>query len=372
MAGEGGAGESLRKGAVLALGAAALFGASAPLSKLLLHGARPLALSALLYLGAGLALVFVRLCAGLTARFLAPRFGSGQSAAAQSAREAPLRAGDQGVLAAVILLGGVLGPLLMLLGLDRVSGVAGSLLLNLEAPFTVIAAVALFGEHLSRSEGWAAALIVAGAAALGLAPGEVRVDPWGIALLGCACACWALDNNLSNRLSLRDPAAVVRAKALGAGAFALILALALRTPLPQPRTAFLALLVGAFSYGLSLVLALRAQRLLGAARQALWFATGPFIGALLSMAILGERPRLGDAPAVLLLVAGVALLQRARHAHRHRHEALEHDHLHVHDAHHQHAHAVPAGEPHAHPHGHSPLEHEHAHASDAHHRHGHR
>lgn len=361
----------LRKGAGLALGAAALFGASAPLSKLLLHDARPLALSALLYLGAGLALLAVRLVARLAA-VLGPGIAGGQTAGDLGPREAPLRGGDRGVLAAVILLGGVLGPLLMLLGLERVSGVAGSLLLNLEAPFTVVAAVLLFGEHLGGGEAWAAALIVAGAASLGLAPGDLHVNRWGIALLGCACACWALDNNLSNRLALRDPVAVVRAKALGAGTFALALALALRTPLPQPRTALLALIVGALSYGLSLVLALRAQRLLGAAQQALWFATGPFIGALLSMALLGERPRLADAPAVLLLVAGVALLHRARHSHRHRHEGLEHDHLHVHDAHHQHAHAVPPAEPHAHPHGHEPLEHEHPHASDAHHRHGHR
>lgn len=364
-------GEGLARGAVLALGAAALFGASAPLGKRLLQEVAPLTLSGLLYLGAGLGLFCFRCGAWLAARLRHANL-AGFPGAQTAAREAPLRQSDAGVLAAVVLLGGVLGPVLMLLGLARVSGVAGSLLLNLEAPFTVLAAVLFFGEHLGRGEALAAALIVAGAAALGLAPGGLRVDPGGIAFLGCACAAWALDNNLTNRLSLRDPVAVVRVKALGAGSLALAAAVLLRMPLPRPRTALLALVVGAFSYGLSLVLALRAQRLLGAARQALWFATAPFIGAVLSMLVLGERPGMAFAPAVVLLAAGVGLLQRARHSHRHRHEALEHDHLHVHDAHHQHGHPdLPAG-PHAHPHRHEPLEHDHPHASDAHHRHGHR
>ncbi|GAC1336391.1 MAG: DMT family transporter [Myxococcales bacterium] len=364
-------GEGLTRGAALALGAAALFGASAPLGKRLLEDARPLALSALLYLGAGLGLCGAGLARSVGTRLRWRAAGAGPGAP-PAAQEAPLRRSDAGVLAWVILLGGVGGPLCMLLGLQRVSGLAGSLLLNLEAPLTVAAAVAFFGEHLGRGEALAAGLIVAGAAALGLAPGDLRVDPWGIAWLAAACGCWALDNNLSTRLSLRDPVAVVRAKALGAGSLALALALALQTPLPRPRTALLALVVGAFSYGLSLVLALRAQRLLGAARQALWFATAPFIGALLSVLLLGERPRLADAPAVVLLFAGVALLQRARHSHRHRHEALEHDHLHLHDAHHRHDHAGDLAGPHAHPHVHGPQEHEHPHASDAHHRHGHR
>src|SRR5258708_33551312 len=183
----------------------------------------------------------------------------------------------------MILFGGVLGPVLMLLGLTRVSGVAGSLLLNLEAPLTVLAAVGLAGERVGRARAAAAVLIVAGSVALGMGPAEVRASAAGIALRAGACAAWALDNNLSARLSLRDPVAVVRAKTLCAGAFAFALSRALRLPLPAPRTMAAALLLGAFAYGLSLVLVLRAQRLLGAARMALWFATAPFLAPLLSV-----------------------------------------------------------------------------------------
>src|SRR5262249_14272615 len=132
------------KGAAAALGAAMLFGVSAPLAKVLLADARPLLLSGLLYLGAGL---------GLLLSVALPALRSGRS-------ETPLRRADVGLLIAIIASGGVLGPLLLLTGLSRVSGLVGSLVLNLEAPFTVLLAVLVFGEHLGRREAGAAAVIL--------------------------------------------------------------------------------------------------------------------------------------------------------------------------------------------------------------------
>src|SRR4029079_17857230 len=94
---------------------------------------------------------------------------------------------------------------------------------------------------------------------------------------------------LTQRLSVRDPVAIVQVKALGAGAGNLALALALGESLPSPTQLLLAGLVGLFCYGLSILLDVYALRLLGAAREAALFATAPFIGALVSMALLGER-----------------------------------------------------------------------------------
>jgi hypothetical protein len=130
--------------------------------------------------------------------------------------------------------------------------------------------------------------------------------------------------------------------------------------------------VGAASYGLSLLLYLRAQRVLGAARQAALFAIAPFAGAVGSMALLGDQPSALDIAAAALMAAGVMGLVRARHAHPHTHEPIEHDHLHVHDEHHQHAHAQVVAGPHSHPHRHDALTHTHAHVSDVHHHHRHR
>jgi drug/metabolite transporter (DMT)-like permease len=332
--------------------AAALFGLGAPLSKLLLPSLAPLPLAALLYLGAGVGLTAARL-------------------AARARREAPVRRADLPLLAGVVVAGGVLGPFLMLVGLQRLSGVTGSLLLNLELPFTALLAVLLFGEHLGRRDRLAMLLLGGATVLLGLRPGEAAVDAVGVAALSGACLCWALDNNLTGRLSLRDPVVVAQVKTLSAGACSMVLAMAAGASMPDAGVAVPALLIGSVSYGASLVLHVRAVRWLGAARQAALFATAPFAGAALAVPLLGDAPAPVDALAGGLMIAGVALLLRSGHAHVHTHEPLEHDHLHVHDEHHRHAHEGAFDEPHAHVHTHEPLEHDHPHVSDAHHRHEH-
>ena len=244
----------------------------------------------------------------------------------------------------------------------------------LEAPLTIVLAVVLFGEHLGRRGVGAAVLIALGAALLGYLPGEaVRVDWRGVAAIVAACLGWAIDNNATQRLSLRDPVAVARMKGLGAGACTLALVVATGSAMPPAPRILAALALGFVSYGLSVVLAVRALRTLGAARQAALFATAPFVGAAVAVPLLAEPFGLRECAATALMAVGVIALLGERHLHAHVHERLEHDHVHVHDEHHRHAHddGVPADEPHAHPHVHAPLEHAHAHVSDVHHRHGH-
>jgi drug/metabolite transporter (DMT)-like permease len=262
----------------------------------------------------------------------------------------------------------------MLMGLNRVSGLSGSLLLNLEAPFTMILAVVVFREHMGRRVLWAAILICAGGLLLDLQPGPLHADTSGMLLLAAACACWALDNNLTQKLSLRDPFAIVRIKTLVAGSVNTALALlVVRSPSPGLGYLTSALVLGCLSYGVSVVLDAYALRLVGAAREAVYFSTAPVAGIMGSLVLLGESIGGFQALAMLAMFLGVALLIRERHAHVHSHGALEHEHLHVHDEHHQHEHARgdPLAEPHAHPHRHVPLVHDHPHVPDAHHRHRH-
>ena len=363
-------GSGATRGALFGLGAAVLFGCGTPLAKLLLAEVHPLPLAGLLYLGGGAGVLLVRLL----------RRGANT--------EAPLQRADAIPLLSIVTLGGIVGPLLLLIGLSRTSGFAASLLLNLEAPFTIGIALLVFREHLGLREAVGAVVIVVGGALLGAAPGGSRADPLGAVAVAAACLAWGIDNNLSQRLSKKDPIAIALVKTLGAGTCSLGLAAALGD-LP-PRAAILpALAVGSLSYGISVLFDLYALRLLGAAREAAWFATAPFFGAGLSIALLAERPDRFSVLAGLLILAGVAALRTSRHGHLHRHAPLVHEHAHVHDEHHRHAHpdqssvhAHPhtAGEPHAHadeaphshPHEHDPLlEHDHPHVSDEHHRHGH-
>lgn len=339
-------------GAASGLAAAALFGASTPVAKLLVPGTGPLTLAGLLYLGAGLGLL----------------------AAAPFRRrdvEAPIRRTDLPVLASMIVAGGVIGPVLLVVGLARLSGAAASLLLNLEAPFTVALALWMLGERLSRSEALGAAAVILGAAALTAGPSAIAVDPLGVLCIAGACAAWALDNNLSQRVAIRDPVAVARAKALTAGAFNVALGIAVGERFPSAAHVGGALGTGALGYGASIVLHLLAVRSLGAARQAAYFATAPFIGALVAMPVLGERLTAAHLASGALMGFGIAAIVRAHHAHTHVHEPEEHEHAHVHDEHHRHAHEDAVAEPHSHLHRHAPLFHDHPHLPDPHHRHGH-
>jgi drug/metabolite transporter (DMT)-like permease len=351
-----GSSTTLVSGAAFGLSAAALFGISAPIAKRLLEDAGPLVLAGLLYAGGGVALA---------------AFGLARRLSRNAPAEAPLERRDIPALAAVVVAGGVAGPLLMLIGLARVSGLAGALLLNLEGPLTVVFATLIFREHLGLRAGVAGALVFAGAALLAVGEGRVEADLPGLAALAGACACWALDNNLTQLLSLRDPIALARLKTLGAGLGMLVLAVILEQPFPSGVPLAAALALGGTSYGASLVLDVYALRHLGAAREAAFFATAPFIGATAAVPILGERPGPAHAVAALAMASGVALLLRERHTHLHTHSPLEHTHLHVHDQHHRHAHDGPVTEPHSHAHRHDRLTHEHPHAPDLHHRHPH-
>jgi drug/metabolite transporter (DMT)-like permease len=152
------------------------------------------------------------------------------------------------------LTGGALGPVLMLIGLQRVSGVAGALLLNLEAVFTMALAVLLFGDRLSRDEAWAAALVVLGAAVVSYQPGQLTGDWLGAVAIAGACLSWGIDNHLTQRLAIRDPVAIVQIKPWALAQCNLLPALVAGAHLPGPGLLLPCVLVGFVSYGLSIVL----------------------------------------------------------------------------------------------------------------------
>ncbi len=340
------------RGALCGLAAAALFGLSAPLAKPLLGTTEPLTLAGLLYVGGGFAL-------------------SAASALRRHTHEAPLQRQDVPRLGLLILAGGVVGPVLMLVALQRASASAVSLLLNLEGPFTLALAALAFGEHVGWRGVASLLAVVAGAVVLALPSGPVQLSLGAALCVAGACLAWGLDNNLTRTLSLRDPLALVRAKTLGAGACTLALARLTGQAWPSLRTTLLALGLGAASYGTSILLDAYALRLLGAAREAAYFATAPFLGALGAVLLLGEQLSASTLLAGAFMAVGVWLLLSERHGHAHTHQAVAHEHRHVHDVHHQHPHLGPYTEPHSHPHQHAQLTHDHPHVPDAHHHHRH-
>jgi drug/metabolite transporter (DMT)-like permease len=346
----------LATGVGSALLAALLFGVSTPLAKRLLGEVPPLRLAGLLYLGSGLGLGALHLLRG-----------------SRGVRGAALARGDTGWLAAAILFGGIVGPMLLLVGLQRTTASTAALLLNLEAVFTALFAWFVFRENVDRRIALGMAMIVAGGIALTWSRGaEVVVAPGSLAVAG-ACLCWAIDNNLTQKVSAADPFVVACWKGLAAGAVNSVLASGLGQPFPGVRPLATALVVGLVAYGLSLALFVIALRHLGTARTGAYFSLAPFIGAGVSVVLLREPVTTALLLAGLLMAAGAWLHLTERHEHEHVHDAVVHSHRHVHDEHHRHPHSpdVDEAEPHTHEHRHDPIVHRHPHYPDVHHRHGH-
>jgi drug/metabolite transporter (DMT)-like permease len=338
--------------ALFALLSAALFGAATPASKLLLDSLAPLQLAGLLYLGAALG--------------AAP-------AALGRGRRAPLPRdpANRLRLAGAVLFGGVLGPVLLLLGLRAAHAASVSLWLNLELAATAALGALVFRDPLGRL-GWAG---VAGVLASGVlvSYGEGASGLAAGALVAAACLCWGLDNHWTALQSGVPAAASTLWKGAAAGSANLLLSL-LWLPFEAPAAAVAtALVVGALCYGASITLYVLAAQGLGATRAQLVFASAPFFGLALSAALLGEPLAPPQLAAAALMGASVALVFRDRHAHPHVHHALAHTHWHRHDDdHHLHLHpGAPASLHHAHWHDHEPLRHAHPHWPDLHHRHDH-
>ncbi|MHB8744189.1 MAG: DMT family transporter [Sulfuricaulis sp.] len=348
-----------RSGILSALGAAALFGASTPLAKLLVGTVPPILLAGLLYLGSGI---------GLLAWFLLRRLRTDHAA-----REAALTRHDIPWLAGAILSGGVIGPVLLMLGLAHNPAASTSLLLNLESVFTALLAWYVFRENFDRHIALGMTVIVVSGVLLSW-PNETGgiASLWALAIAG-ACLAWAIDNNLTRKIATGDPVQIAGLKGLVAGSINTGIALALGHSLPGAAKMLASGIVGVLGYGVSLVLFVVALRHLGSARTGAYFSTAPFIGAALSLVMLREAPGLLFWAAAGLMTVGVWLHLTERHAHQHLHDSLAHEHLHIHDAHHQHVHdfSWDGTKPHTHFHEHARLAHSHPHYPDIHHRHRH-
>jgi drug/metabolite transporter (DMT)-like permease len=335
----------------IALLSAALFGAATPASKWLLEALTPLQLAGLLYLGAAL----------------------GVAPALLRGRGLPLPREPQGrwLLLGAIGLGGVLGPLLLLLGLSLASAASVALWLNLELAATAALGALVFRDRLGAA-GWLGAALAVGAG-VALSLGEGPAGPRAALLVAAACVCWAFDNHWTARLDALPASATTFWKGVAAGATNLTLGLALAPLDAKPSAVGGALLAGALCYGASIALYVTAAQALGATRAQVLFASAPLFGVGLAWLWLGEPLTGAQLAAAAALALAAALVLRDRHVHVHVHEAIAHVHWHRHDdGHHAHAHAESTTpEAHAHWHVHEPVRHAHPHWPDLHHRHRH-
>jgi drug/metabolite transporter (DMT)-like permease len=343
---------------VQALVATLLFGASAPLAKLLLGEIEPVPLAAFLYLGSGIGLLGIRIFQKIIRR--------------PSDREAKITKPDLIWLVGAVLAGGVAAPIILLFSLKNTPAATASLLLNFECVATSIIAVLAFKESITRRVWWAIGLITLSSIFLSInfkASWGVSFGALGILL---ACVLWGIDNNFTRNISAKDPLVIVTIKGLGAGGLSFALAMILGNKLPAFGIILGAMALGSFSYGVSIVLFIRAMRGLGAARTSALFSAAPLGGMILSFLIFREMPTWTFLIALPIMVIGTIFLVTEQHEHFHTHKFMVHEHAHVHDdGHHDHQHEGGLVAKHSHIHQHEELPHEHEHLPDIHHRHSH-
>ena len=346
----------MNKSVFYAVAAAVLFGASTPLAKLLVGNVPPVLLGGLFYLGSGVGLGVFRLIRD------------------KGWKSAGLQVGEWPCLLGAICFGGVLAPVALMYGLTMASGATASLMLNLESVLTAVLAWLVFRENADRRIVLGMVAIVAGGAVLSWQPETGGASSLlGIAAIAAACLGWAIDNNLTRKVSASDSVFIACTKGLLSGLMNCSIAYFMGDRFPGFETVLSTTIVGLLGYGVSLVLFVLALRGLGAARTGAYFSTAPFIGSAVALIFLGEAASTTFWVASLLMGFGVWLHLTENHDHEHRHEPVEHEHAHSHDEHHQHEHAagIEARTPHVHWHRHEPLTHKHPHFPDIHHQHSH-
>ena len=339
---------------LMALLSAILFGAATPASKLLLEGFTPFQLAGLLYLGAAIAVAPSALKKG---GFALPRRDDRR---------------NQFRLFGAVLFGGILGPVALLFGLRLAEAASVSLWLNLELAATAVLGAALFHDHLGY-RGWlGVAAAVLASVLISWQPGSAGFFSGLLVLL--ACICWGLDNHLTALIDGITPSQSTLWKGVVAGTVNLSIGVTLAPISVDVQALGIALIVGALSYGASIVLYIRSAQIIGATRAQVLFSSAPFFGAALSVIFVGESLSIMYVIAIPVFLSGIAFLLMDGHDHAHSHEAITHEHFHRHDdGHHTHVHPdLPLSEHHTHQHTHEPIQHSHPHWPDIHHRHKHR
>lgn len=264
------------KAIALAVLAAVLYAVSTPVSKIMLEEVAPTMVAAFLYLGAGI---------GMGAMIIIRRQRK------RPTLEERLHRRDIPYALAMVFLD-IAAPILMMYGLKSCSAANTSLLNNFEIVATAIIAMLFFGEAVGRRLWVAIALVTVASIMLSLkgvgSLGEAFSFSQGSLLVLGATVCWGLENNCTRQIADRDPMQIVTIKGFGSGLGALAIAFCIGEQVPQWQHLAVIVLLGYVSYGLSIYCYTYAQRGIGAAKTSTYYALAPFIGAFISILLLGE------------------------------------------------------------------------------------
>lgn len=272
---------------LFALLAAILYALSTPFSKLLLTQLSPTLLAGLLYLGAGIGMSIVKLIRRNTDKLTHVIIG---------------RRNIISLITMVVL--DIAAPILLLLGLRISQPESVALLNNFEIVATAFFALVFFKEFISKRLTLAIILVTLASVVLSFEDFISFRLSWGALLVLAATICWGLENNVTRVLSKHNPFDIVIIKGFGAGLGSLLIALIIGEWHFAPLLWLGALLLGFVAYGFSIFLYVSAQRHLGAATTSAFYGIAPFVGALISIVIFQEWPKINFLLGLLLMIIG--------------------------------------------------------------------
>ncbi|MCX4348019.1 MAG: DMT family transporter [Lachnospiraceae bacterium] len=268
--------------------AAALYALNSPFSKILLTGLSPTMLAALLYLGAGLGMLAVG--------FLQKRAGT-------AGKEKPLTKKELPYTVGMVVLD-IMAPISLMSGLMMTTAANASLLNNFEIVATSLIALFLFREKISKRLWLGIAFVTVASILLSVEDYSSFSFSAGSFFVLLACVFWGFENNCTRKLSSKNPLEIVVIKGFGSGTGSLVIAAALGEFCANLPYMLLALLLGFFTYGLSILFYIYAQRYLGAAKTSAYYAVSPFMGAVLSLAIFRQIPSISFLKALFVMALG--------------------------------------------------------------------
>ena len=325
--------------------AAVFYAVNVPVSKVLLREVGPTTMAALLYLGAGVGI-------GMLSLFSRNSWEKSE----------PLSKKDLPYVIGMIVLD-IAAPIFLMLGISYGSSANASLLGNFEIVATTLIALFIFREAVSKRLWAAIALITLSSILLSFEGTDSFRFSYGSLFVLLATVCWGFENNCTRNIASKSTYEIVVLKGIFSGLGSLLIAFTMRESMPGTGYAVVALLLGFVSYGLSIFLYVRAQRVLGAAKTSAYYAVAPFVGAFLSFVFLKEQLSWKYLTALAVMIAGSALVvvdtlirqhvHQHVHTFTHTHDGSTHTHTVVHT--HEHNHYVTDSK-HGHHHSNKELE----------------
>jgi drug/metabolite transporter (DMT)-like permease len=287
----------LLRGYLSVLFAAILFGSVFSLAKVPLATIDPLALTALVYTISGVALIpFARASFTFERKY------------------------DYLYVLVVTIFGGILAPVLLMYGLHQTSASTAAILTNGEVVFTLALSSIFFGEKPHGRVGlFAVILIVIG---LVIATTEdltalesiFELNPGNLMILA-AMLMWAIDNNISRRLTLKiNPAKIAMVKSLAGGLvlLAVVSALGKGDSIISIRFEMWVLIVvmSISGFGGALLLFLEGIKRIGTVKTMSMFSMTPIFGILIAALALGESITAFQGIATGLIIFGIIMIGR--------------------------------------------------------------